>query len=482
MDRRDVIRGQGKLEDRLQYISSNTVNSDPLTPEGRSKRNFLKYVIPSALVLAIGGAAAWYHFCYKPGQNPPPGTTTSTTQRTTGVNHPPVISEIKVKPKWLNPTTKYLRLSHDAYDSDNDPLTTTWFIDHQQVSTESTYSAELPLGEHLIELSVSDGREATTMEKKVTVEPDQIYPQKSLNVKYKGMRTCAGYYQALTEDRMDDELDTIHNELGCNAVIIYALGNFEDDLINSGRLAIQKGFDRIYIAPMYLSATIDQTIERIEKFTPKVRALRETSESVVFMVGHEFGLDMKGIIPGDAWVDRLRYQFEHNDWQERVNAKLPGIFKRIIPIVKKNYGYEIAYAAAIWETDLVPWSDPIFESVGTDAYILDSVGLDEKWVINHLSSLRRFGKPVNSTEWGSMTFKGASSLAWPLYDEENQPYDEDEQANYIRRYFEMLNKANINGCFYTQYNDETPKGYGLFNGMQRRKGFYMYKSSQRAVS
>lgn len=44
-----------------------------------------------------------------------------------------------------------------------------------------------------------------------------------------------------------------------------------------------------------------------------------------------------------------------------------------------------------------------------------------------------------------------------------------------------LNRARIDGYFYTQYNDPYTfdKGYGLYNGFKRKKGFYMYKSYQR---
>ncbi len=45
----------------------------------------------------------------------------------------------------------------------------------------------------------------------------------------------------------------------------------------------------------------------------------------------------------------------------------------------------------------------------------------------------------------------------------------------------MLNGARVNGYFYTEYNDNFDKGYGLYNGPARKKGFYMYKSYQRAA-
>jgi len=493
MDKRDVIRGQGKLEDRLQYISSNTVNSDPLTPEGRSKRNFLKYVIPSALVLALGGAAAWYHFCYKPGQNPPPGTTTSTTQRTTGINHPPVIPGIKIWPKYINPTTEYLiKLSTDAYDPDNDPLTYNWSIGGKDVSHEASFSTKLPEGRHWVGLEVSDGIESVGAGNSVTVEPDQIYPTQSLYVRYKGIGYSAGTYSPSTAniptptiDEMDEQLQTIHNELGCNAIMIYGGGDYENNLIECGRIAVEKGFELVYLQPKYLDATPEETIERIAKFADKVRVLREKyGNAISFCIGHEFGLETLGMIPGDNWNERLEYQIKHpyEEWVAGVKRELPEMFRKLIPVVKEIYNNGFTYAAAVWEADLVPWDDPSFEAVCTNAYLMERYGQTKSWVINHLRSLEKHKKPVFSSEWGCITTKGGDKFAGAPSTQEilESPYDEETQRNYIYIYgTDILNQAKIAGCIYTIYNENWDKGYGLYYNKKRKRGWYQYKAFER---
>jgi hypothetical protein len=47
----------------------------------------------------------------------------------------------------------------------------------------------------------------------------------------------------------------------------------------------------------------------------------------------------------------------------------------------------------------------------------------------------------------------------------------------------MLNRARIDGYFYTQYNYDFDKGYGLYHPTRRsrKRGFYMYKSYQRSA-
>lgn len=472
---------------------------------GVDRRRFLKYV--GAGIAGVAAAGAGYYLydrqrAYIPATSQAT-TVTSASQATIitsmKINSPPVVSGIRVKPEWINPTSEYtVELSYDGYDPDNDPLNTTWLIDGKEGGHENKYATKLPEGAHDIILKVCDVADnrtlsETTRYRTITVETDQIYPTRQLHIKHKGMRMMVGWkgMPHTPIDITDEKLDIIQNELGCNAVIIFGNTEFEDDLIEAGRLAIQKGFDRIYIAPMYLDVPLDETVENIGKFARKVRDLRQMSESIVFMVGHEFTFDSYGLVPGETYPERLAYPFEHSHWDARVKAALPGAFKRIIGLCEDKYGYQITYAATVGEceSNLVPWSHPIFESVCTNAYLYDKIGWTESWIIKHLSGLKIFRKPVNSTEWGCLTYEGASR-EWGFTDEDlaRYPYDEDEQARYIARYCNMLNKAKIDGAFYTQFDDERLKGYGLYSanvglysGKKRKKGFYMYKSYQRTL-
>jgi hypothetical protein len=386
---------------------------------------------------------------------------------TSTINHPPVAS-FKYRPYYLNPTDQQtIQFTSNCYDADNDPLTYAWYVDDDHVSEQKDYSTRLSAGDHVVQLDVSDGFTQDSVQQTATVEPDQIYPKKPLHINYKGMRMMVGWkgMNPIPIDVTDEKLDIIHNELVCNAVLIFGNTEFEDDLIEAGRLAIRKGFDRIYITPMYLDVPLDETVENIGKFSEKVKALRQLSDSIVFMVGHEFTFDSYGLVPGETYPERLAYPIDHPNWDTEVKRVLPSAFKRIIALCKDNYGYQITYAATIMEceSNLVPWSDPIFESVGTDAYVWDKVGWTQDWIVDHLARLKRYGKPVNSTEWGCLTYKGASQ-EWGFTDADlaRYPYDEDEQANYVAQYGNMLNKAGISGAFYTQIDDERPKGYGLY--------------------
>ena len=454
-----------------------------MEPSKVGRRRFLKYV-GTGLVAATAAGAGYYLYSSQRG---PPTTQTTTTTQTPIVWKPPAISEIQVKPRYINPTpADKVEFSYLCFDTGNNPLSNTWLIDGKETSNERKYSTKLSEGDHSIVLKVSDGRSEATKYGTVMVDPDQIYPSRQLHIKLKGVCYCAGpvapEWSSLpnpSREEMDEQLDTIRHELGCNAIVIFAGGDHEDELIECGRLAIEKGFDRIYIGPEYMAASPEETVERLGKLAPRVRDLRETSESIVFLVGHEFGLET-AIVRGDTW-DQRAVNLSNGEGWDRIRAIVPKMFRDIIAICKKNYGHKISYRAIPYEeVDLVPWQDPIFESVGVDAYVSEIYGQSEDWVFGLLSRLKMYRKSVHCTETGCMTFSGAGYLGGASQNAGvtaiSRPYDEDEQANYIDRYCKTLNRARIDGYFYTLYNEHWDKGYGLYNGKKRKKGFYMYKS------
>jgi hypothetical protein len=452
------------------------------------RRRFLKYV--GAGAVAAGGAATAYYLRNAPLGREPEVTIPTVTEAATMVDYPPY-ADFKWKPYYLNPTDQQaIQFTNMSYDLGGDLLTNAWLVDNRVVSHERDYSTKLPVGEHLVDLQVSDGKQTRVKSATVTVDPDQIYPEKPLHLRYKGVRYFAGTVipewsgtPNPSNEEMDEQLDTIQNELGCNAIAVCGGKPSEDRMIECSRMTIEKGFERIFVQPSYVNATVDETIERIGKFGAKLRGLREMSDAVVYMVGHEFQLET-AIIRGRDWSERFANANKGIDL-DKVAAVYPRMFKRIIDVCKQNYGYPISYAGTPWELDedLIPWSNPAFESIGIDAYIHDFLGWNEDWMIALLNRLKRFKKPIHCADFGMMSFVDADKFGgWsPLYARE-YAYDEEPQARYTRRTLDMLNRARIDGCFWVQYNDNWVVGQGLYHPLtrKRKKGFYMYKSYQRA--
>ncbi|MBS7622865.1 hypothetical protein KEJ39_04220 [Candidatus Bathyarchaeota archaeon] len=215
----------------------------------------------------------------------------------------------------------------------------------------------------------------------------------------------------------------------------------------------------------------------------KVKDLREMSDTVVYMVGHEFINETATVKSGgyfDHFVNIPKY------WSA-IQAALPRMFRRIIDICKKNYDYKITYAATPPEAyyNLIPWEDPAFESIGLDAYLDNRWGMDENWMFNLISRLKVYRKPILDPDFGMMSYAGADK--WesmsPAYIYNNF-YDEGPQVRYGERMLKFLNRAKIDGCFWVQYNDNLDRGHGLYHptSRKRKKGYYMYKSYQRVGS
>lgn len=411
-------------------------------------------------------------------------------------NNPPV-PDFSYTPRYLLPSAdQIIQFTNLSTSPDGNPLTFVWSVDGNVASDEKDFSAILPAGQHQIQLKVSDDNATRSKTTAITVETDQMYPTKLLNLRYKGVRYYAGSVQPYAKDipnpsneEMDEQLNTIHNELGCNAITVCGGEISEDRIIQCGLIAIDKGFERIYVNPSYNDSTVDETIDKIGKFATKLRNLREKSDAVVYMVGHEFQLET-AIGSGATHDERWRNSLNSPQYWNKVTEVLPPMFKRIIEVCKTNYGYPITYAATQPEArdNLIPWYDPSFESVGIDAYLTDANGWNENWMINLLNTLKQFGKPIHCFDFGMETYAGADKYggANPLYLDDN-PYDEEPQARYIVRELNMLNQARIDGCFWGQrYNDKglgNARGHALYNPLthKRKKGFYMYKSYQRAL-
>lgn len=437
------------------------------------------------------------NYLLSPRPSPLSQSTVISNQTTSAskTNHPPV-AQFDYRPKYLNPTDQQrVQFTNLSTDLDNDPLKYAWFVDDQLVSENKDYSAKLPVGEHLIRLNVSDSQAGDVTEQTVTVEPDEIYPTKQLHAKYKGVNYLVGdpfahdplSHKPPTTEEVDEQLDTIHDELACNAIVLIAGDGTEDNLIEGCKTAAQKHFESICAQIRYTNNTLDEIAKKLTDFAPRIRKLREASESIVFEFGCEFTWSSKGIIPGNTYPERIQYASTHRDWWNMMEEALPGYFKRIIPIIKSNYGYPAAYSAQDNEVHLVPWSDPVFGSIDFEAYLADKWHEDETFMIQRLLDLQKFKKPVNLSEFGCRSANGAAYDAGGDWDP-NKPLDENEQANYIERYCNMVNKANANkplatSVHYWQYYENWDKGFGLLSsdGTKRKKGFYIYKSYQRVT-
>jgi hypothetical protein len=281
------------------------------------------------------------------------------------------------------------------------------------------------------------------------------------------------------------EFEIIKNDLHCNAVRIDAqdIGR----VAVAAQAALDQGLDA-WFYPVLWDRNPRETLEYIKKGAAVAEPLRARHpDMVVFCLGGELTLFMKGIVEGARLTDRISSPTliptvkagEHNrplnDFLAKANAAVRSVF----------HG-PVTYASLVWEA--VDWS--LFDYVGVDHYRVDKI---EDQYIEMLKPSFSHGKPVVITELGYATthqgigaegFLGSSGLGGNIIDTRSQflhyrlpvfgrfvrPHlngdhvrDEAWQARKLTETLSMLDEAGVEGTFVAQFesqitpHSETPR-------------------------
>jgi len=195
------------------------------------------------------------------------------------------------------------------------------------------------------------------------------------------------------------ELEIIKNDLHCNSVRI--TGRDIGRMTACAQYATEQGLE-VWLAPQLWDKSPSTTLGYIKKAATAAEALRERSpETIVFSVGSELTLFMRGILEGRTFGARLSNPSlfprvkagEHNkplnEFLAKANSEVRDVF----------HG-KVTYASLIWEA--VDWK--IFDFVGVDHY--RATAIEDKYV-DMLKPSFSYGKPVVVTEFGYSTTYGA---------------------------------------------------------------------------
>ena len=125
-----------------------------------------------------------------------------------------------------------------------------------------------------------------------------------------------------------------------------------------------------------------------------------------------------------------RYSFDASRLVECNGGKTSQVFQSDNSNHQEQLRVPGCFSAQDNEVHLVPWSDPVFGSIDFEAYVSDRWHEDETFMTKRLVDLQKFGKPVNLSEFGCRSAKGAAYDAGGDIDP-TKPLDEDEQGNYI---------------------------------------------------
>jgi len=347
-----------------------------------------------------------------------------------------------------------------------------------------------------------------------------LFPPQKLHVGIKGVCYSVGIGELSHPYRVSDEtmrkdIEAIHDELGCNGIRIY--GETQERMIKCAEMALDSNFDAVLLLPFYVEATHQQLVREVGKLAKAAAELAESwGDRIVMMIGAELTVSSVGIYPGGSyWARSMEIARLQNN--KEYQKKLEVLVRDLIDASRVSFSGKLCYGAGPWEWWL-PWNELDLHILGDQHYWYREYGNwedPENVYFRHIKHYKRYHKPYFNTEFGSSCFQGAFDWGAGAWMEAVpganvcRAYDEDGQAESVRRYMEMFNKAHemgltVDGCFLFRYFGglhpplEGWKGepycrsedmaivvpeYSTTLGNPPidhwRKAFYMYKSYQR---
>lgn len=194
------------------------------------------------------------------------------------------------------------------------------------------------------------------------------------------------------------ELQIIKSDLHCNAVRI--TGTDLGRVASSAREALKQGLE-VWFSPTFWDKDPRETLGYTVRAARQAETLRSGLQGkVVFVVGGELTLFMRGIIEGKNLPSRMSNPRlfpiikagEHNKPLNEYLAKADAAVRQV-------YHGEVSYDSLVWEK--VDWS--LFDYVGVDHY--RATKIEDRYLQMLMPSFSA-GKPVVITEFGYATTRG----------------------------------------------------------------------------
>ena len=270
------------------------------------------------------------------------------------------------------------------------------------------------------------------------------------------------------------ELQIIKDDLHCNAVKIS--GSSIERLTIATRDALEQGLE-VWFTPNQWDKNPTETLAYFMKAARAAEGLRQpVGDRIVFILGGELTLFMRGILPGKSFRNRL----SNPNLMAKVkagehNGPLNEFLARAAKAVRSVFHGKLTYASLVWEK--VDWTP--FDFVSVDHYRTTKT---EDSYIQMLEPSFKHGKSVVVTEFGYATTHGgmgerglllsAAGLEESIINEYSQFFhygipllgrfvrphlngehvrDEAWQAKKIVETLEILDTAGVDGAFIMQF-------------------------------
>jgi hypothetical protein len=255
--------------------------------------------------------------------------------------------------------------------------------------------------------------------------------------------------------RMRADMRAIAEDLHASSVS--AFGDGVERLTATASEAVEHGL-HVWVQPRLGDATERETLDHLAAVGEQAEQLRRQGANVELSVGAEFFLFVEGIVPGAHVLERVERMLDGRFDPVRTQRRLDRFIARAATVGRSVFGGTLSYGAAYG--DKVDWN--LFDVVSANYY---SSLPRRAGYVRELERLRRWGKPVAITEFGTCTYKGAprrGGLGWKVVDYEQQPpriatdlvRSERTQAVYITRLLDIFEAMRLRSA--TIYNFVSP--------------------------
>jgi hypothetical protein len=244
---------------------------------------------------------------------------------------------------------------------------------------------------------------------------------------------------------------TIKHELHCTAVMV--MDSDVDTLVDACRIALEEDLD-VWVRPHLPDQRPRALLDHLHRVAVQAEELRQSHPGrVTLMIGSEFSLTSRGIVPGPRTFVRLPLILRWGQFlRPRITRRLARLLPRMLAAAREHFTGPVTYAAAYWED--VDWSG--FDLVGVNLYRFGTDHAAYAARVRHLVATSDV--PVVVTEFGCGaqrdgdrrgpgSFRIVNWFATPPRVRDGHERDEATQATYLTDLVDLYDDAGVHGCF-----------------------------------